>query len=124
MGQEPKLHLVRPASRQHPRRDSKPDGQRWAPKPATVFAADTNSCTLSRQSENIAAVRVELGGPEGLQRASKEGKGALEGLPTRETGLDIMPPLDVVAFVSFPAQQNHAAVPHRGKINQSVVVVF
>lgn len=35
-----------------------------------------------------------------------------------------MPPLDVVAFVSFPAQQNNAAVPHRRKINQSVVVVF
>ena len=49
---------------------------------------------------------------------------SLEGLSTRETGLDIVPPLDVVAFVSFPAQQNHPAVSHRWKINQSVVVVF
>ena len=51
-------------------------------------------------------------------------RGWLERLPAGETGLDIVPPLDVVAFVSFPAQQNHAAVPHRWKINQSVIVVF
>ena len=37
-------------------------GKGGQPKPATVFAADTNSCTLSRQSENIAALRVELSG--------------------------------------------------------------
>ena len=35
-------------------------GKGGRPKPVTVFAADTNSYTLSRQSENIAAVRVEV----------------------------------------------------------------
>src|SRR5688572_6583429 len=79
MGQEPEILLVRPTSRQHPRCNTKRTGKGGQPKPATVFAADTNSCTLSRQSENIAAVRVELGGCGGLQWASKGGKVFLRG---------------------------------------------
>ena len=48
----------------------------------------------------------------------------LEGLATSKAGLDIVPPFDIVAFVGLPAEQDHAAIPHRGKINQSVVVVL
>jgi len=60
-------------------------------------------------------------GVEGFQSA---GKYSLEGLPTSETGLDIVPPFDVVAFIGFPAEKDDAAVPHRWKINQSVVVIL
>ena len=83
-----------------------------SPNPLLVFAADTNSYTLSRQSENIAAVRVEQRGSSRVPKLTRAGKSLLEGLATGETGFDIVPPLDVVAFVGFPTEENDAAVPH------------
>ena len=48
----------------------------------------------------------------------------LQRLATRETRFDVMPPFELVAFVRFPAKQNHAALAHRGEIYQAIGVIL
>jgi hypothetical protein len=68
------------------------------------FAADTNSFTLSRQRENIAALGVEWLGRWWVFRLGDHRlKSILQRLPASESGFDIMPPFDAVTLVCFPA---------------------
>jgi len=48
----------------------------------------------------------------------------LKRLAARKTGFDIVPPFNLIALVSFPAEQDDAAVAHRGKIDQSLVIIL
>ena len=48
----------------------------------------------------------------------------LKRLAAGETCFDVMPPFKLVAFVCFPAKQDHAALAHRRKIYQTVGVIF
>ena len=95
------------------------------PNLAANFAADTNSYTLTRQSENIAGLEVEWRGFSGVRGGANRGvESGLQRLPTGEPCFDVVPPLDVVAFVGFPAQQDDSAFTHGRKIYQAVVVIF
>jgi len=48
----------------------------------------------------------------------------LKWLASGETGFDIMPPLETISFVCFPAEQDDAAVAHRGKVDQTLLIIF
>ena len=48
----------------------------------------------------------------------------LEWLPAGETLLDVMPPFNLIAFIGFPAEQDHAAIAHRGKIDQTLLIIL
>jgi hypothetical protein len=43
---------------------------------------------------------------------------ALERLAAAESGFEVVPPFELVAFVGLPTQQHDTAVSHRGKIDQ------
>ena len=42
----------------------------------------------------------------------------LERLAAAESGLDVMPPFELIAFIGLPTEQHDAAVSHRWEINQ------
>ena len=48
----------------------------------------------------------------------------LKRFPPGKARLDVVPPFDLIAFVGFPAEQDYPAITHRGKINQTLMVVF
>src|SRR6476660_1282054 len=48
----------------------------------------------------------------------------LKRLTSRETGFDLVPPLDPVGFAELPAEQNDASVTHARKVDKSASVVF
>lgn len=83
------------------------------PNLAAQFAADTNSYTLSRQLENIAALGVEWCSV--FACSGREAR--LERLAAGESGFDIVPPFDIVALIGLPTQQHDATVTHGGEID-------
>ena len=67
--------------------------------PILFDAADTSSFTLTGQRENIEGVEVDCRWQvTSYRRRERE----LEGLPAGESSFDVMPPLDLIAFVGFP----------------------
>jgi hypothetical protein len=48
----------------------------------------------------------------------------LQRLSSGETFFDVVPPFDLVAFVGFPAKQDDAAITHRGKIDQTLMIIL
>ena len=77
--------------------------------------------TLSRQRENIAGLEVVVTQTlvSGERQRSNHGLEPmlLEGLAAAESGFEVVPPFELIAFVGLPTKQHDAAVPHRGKIN-------
>ena len=49
---------------------------------------------------------------------------SLQRLPARESGLEVMPPLELIAFARLPAKQDHATIAHRRKIDQTALIVL
>ena len=73
--------------------------------PILFDAADTSSFTLSGQRENIEGVEV------GCDKKFKQ-TGALERLSAGETRIDVMPPFELITFVSLPTQKHDAPLAH------------
>jgi hypothetical protein len=48
----------------------------------------------------------------------------LERLSARETGLDLVPPFDALAFTELPAEQDDPPVAHARKINKTAGVIL
>lgn len=73
--------------------------------PILFDAADTSSFTLSGQRENIEGVEV---------RCDKqiESTVASERLPAGETGVDVMPPFELITLVCLPTQKHDAPLAH------------
>ena len=45
-------------------------------------------------------------------------------LSSRESGFDVVPPFQLIAFVGFPAEKDNAAISHRRKIDEALAVIF
>ena len=73
--------------------------------PILFDAADTSSFTLSGQRENIEG--VEVGCNKYLEATV-----ASERLSAGETCFDVMPPFDLITFVSLPTQKHDAPLAH------------
>jgi hypothetical protein len=77
--------------------------------------------TLTRQRENIAGLEFGCGGSN-LRRCwvaayHRLKSVPLERLPARESGLNVVPPFKLIAFVGLPTEQHDSAVAHRRKID-------
>ena len=48
----------------------------------------------------------------------------LQRLPPGKALFDVVPPFELITFVGFPAKQDHPAITHRGKINQSLMIIL
>ena len=73
--------------------------------PILFDAADTSSFTLSGQRENIEG--VEVGCDKQIESTV-----ASERLSAGETRFDVMPPFDLITFVSLPTQKHDAPLAH------------
>ena len=74
----------------------------------TSSARMISGITLSGQRENVRGVGVvwgSLGRPEGTGSCGK----VLERSAARETGIHIVPPLELVTFAQLPTKQDHPA---------------
>lgn len=77
--------------------------------------------TLSRQRENIAGLEVGVAwtlvcvpGPKSNHRLKSM---LLKRLAAAESGFEVVPPFELIAFVGLPTEQHDAALSHRRKIN-------
>lgn len=67
--------------------------------------------TLSRQRENIAG--LEFGWcPANAGFTGNADRSCLERLPAAESGFEVVPPFELIAFVGLPTEQDDAAVSH------------
>lgn len=48
----------------------------------------------------------------------------LQGLPSGEASVNIMPPGDLVALAPLPTKQDHSAFLHCGEIDQAASIIF
>ena len=91
------------------------------PGPSRQSRRMVSDFTLSSQRENIAGLEVVLAPTLacGLGRRKNHGlkSARLEGLAAAESGLDVMPPFELIAFIGLPTEQHDAAVAHRRKID-------
>lgn len=72
--------------------------------------------TLSRQRENIAGLEFGFGGTDFSLcwscRYHRLKSVPLERLPAAESGFEVVPPFELIAFVGLPTEQDDAAVSH------------
>ena len=77
--------------------------------------------TLSRQRENVAGLEVVSSTDFCLRERRQSNHrlklAPLERLAASESGLEVVPPLELIAFAGLPTEKDDAAVPHTGKIN-------
>jgi hypothetical protein len=74
--------------------------------PPCANAAHTSSNTLTRQRENIAGVEVvttALGGSSPYLTPTRRFQRALQRLSAGKACLDVVPPFNLITFVSSPA---------------------
>ena len=48
----------------------------------------------------------------------------LQRLPAGESGFEVVPPLELIAFAGLPAKQDDATITHRRKIDQPALIVL